>query len=146
MLKLILWPPNVKSRLIGKDPNVGKGWRQEEKGATEDEMAGWHNWLNGHEFEQTPGDSEGQGSLACCSPSGCKDSDMTERLNNMNARAEGWGTDKEDKGVSCSVPPLLLRHTIYRQQPAPSRSPLRGVLLGCWLNLHILPANLSFLG
>ena len=73
----ILWPPNVKSRLIGKDPDVGKDWGQEEKGATEDEMVAWHHWLNAHEFEQTQGDSEGQGSLACCSLWGHKKSDMT---------------------------------------------------------------------
>ena len=53
----ILWPPDTKSQLIGKDPGVGKDWRQEEKGITEDEMVGWHHWFNGHEFEQTPGDS-----------------------------------------------------------------------------------------
>ena len=97
---------------------------------TEDEVVGWHHRLNGHESERAPGDGEGQGSLACCGPSGCKESDMTEQLNNKNAREEGWGTDK-DKGVSCSIPPLLLRHTIYRQQPALSCSPLRGVHLGC---------------
>ena len=65
---LILWPPNVKSLLIGKGPDAGKDWRQKEKGATEDKMVGWHQWLNGYEFEQTQGDSEGQGSLMCCSP------------------------------------------------------------------------------
>ena len=54
---LILWPPDVKKWLIRKDPDSGKDWEQEEKGATEDEMVGWHHWLNGHEFEQTPGDS-----------------------------------------------------------------------------------------
>ena len=64
----ILWPPDAKSRLFGKDPDAGKDWKQEEKGVTEDEMVGWHQWLNGHEFEQTPGGSGGQGSLACCSP------------------------------------------------------------------------------
>ena len=79
---LILWPPDVKSWLIGKDPGAGKDWRQEEKGTTEDEMVGWHQWLYEHEFEQTPGDSEGQGSLACCSLWACKESDMTEELNN----------------------------------------------------------------
>ena len=63
----VLWPPDVKSRLTGKDPDAGKDWRQEEKGTTEDEMVGWHYWLNGHEFEQAPGNGEGQGSLACCS-------------------------------------------------------------------------------
>ena len=61
----IFWPPNGKSWLIGKDPDAGKHSRQEEKGATENEMVGWHHQLNGHEFEQTPGDSEGQGNLPC---------------------------------------------------------------------------------
>ena len=74
---LILWPPDVKSWFTGKDPDAGKDWRQEEKGGTEDEMVGWHHWLNGHEFEQAPGDSEGQRSLVCCSPWGRKESDMT---------------------------------------------------------------------
>ena len=77
----VLWPPDVKIWLIGKDPDAGKDWRQEEKGKTEDKMVGWHRWLSGHEFEQAPGDAEGQGSLACCSPWGCKESD-TEWLNN----------------------------------------------------------------
>ena len=70
--------------LIGKDPDAGKDRGQEEKGMTEDEMVGWHHWLSGHEFEQTLGDIEGQGSLACCSPWGRRESDMTERLNNNN--------------------------------------------------------------
>ena len=74
--------PDVKSWLTGKDPVAGKEWRWEEKGTTEDEMVGWHHWLNGHEFEQAPEDGEGQGSLACCSPWGCKEFDMTGRLNN----------------------------------------------------------------
>ena len=64
---LILWPPYVKSQFIGKDPDAVKDWGQEEKGTTEDEMVGWHHQLNGHEFEQAPGDGEGQGSLAGCS-------------------------------------------------------------------------------
>ena len=62
----ILWPPDAKSRLTGKDPDAGKDWGQEEKGTTEDEMVGWHHWLNGHESEWTPGDGEGPGSLVCC--------------------------------------------------------------------------------
>ena len=66
----ILWPPDPKSQLIGKDPDAGKDWRQEETRAKEDEMVGWHHWLDRHEFEQTPGDSEGQGRLTCCSPWG----------------------------------------------------------------------------
>ena len=62
----ILWPPDAKSRLIGKDPDAEKDGQQEEKGVTEDEMVEWHYWLNGHEFVQTLGDSEVQGSLLCC--------------------------------------------------------------------------------
>ena len=77
----ILWPPDAKSWLIGKDPEAGKDWGQEEKGTTEDEMVGWHYRLNGHEFEQALGYGEGQGSLVCCSPWGHKESDMTEQLN-----------------------------------------------------------------
>ena len=82
----IFWPPDVKSWLVKKkkkkDPDVGKDWRQEEKGTTEDETAGWHNQLDGHEFEQAPGYGEGQGSLACCNPCCHKESDTTEWLNN----------------------------------------------------------------
>ena len=84
MLKLKLQysgPPDVKSQLTGKDPDAGKDWGQEEKAVTEDKMVGWHHWLNGHEFEQTLGDSEGQGSLACCSSWGGKELDTTEWLN-----------------------------------------------------------------
>ena len=77
----ILWPPDVKNWLIGKDPDAGKHWRQEKKGMTEDEMVGWHHWLDRHEFEQAPGVGDGQGSLACCSPWGHKKLDMTEQLN-----------------------------------------------------------------
>ena len=73
----ILWPPVANSRLIGKDPDVGKDWEQKEKWATEVEMVGQHHQINGHEFEQTLGDSEGQGSLACCGPWDCKESAMT---------------------------------------------------------------------
>ena len=78
----ILWPPDGKSWLIWKDPDAGKDWGQEEKGMTEDEMVGWHHWLDGHEFEQALGGGDGQGSLVCCSPWGLKESNMTERLNN----------------------------------------------------------------
>ena len=77
----ILWPPDVKNWLVEKDPDAGKDWRQEEKGTTEDEMGGWHHWLDGHEFEWAPGVGGGQGSLACCSPWGHKESDMTEQMN-----------------------------------------------------------------
>ena len=77
----ILWPLGAKNWLTVKDPDAGKDWRQEKKGTTEDEMAGWHHRLDGHEFEGTPGDGDGQRSLMCCSPWGHKESDTTEQLN-----------------------------------------------------------------
>ena len=82
----IIWPPNAKSQLIGKDLDAGRDWGQEEKRVTVDEMVGRHHWLNGHEFEQTQGDSEEQGSLACCRHG------IAVRYN--------WGT-KEQQSVSC---------------------------------------------
>ena len=88
----ILWPPDAWNWLIGKDPDAGKDRRQEQKGTTEDEMVGWHHWLNGHEFEQALRVDDGQGSLACCSPWGHKESDMTQRLN--------W---TERKGNPCAL-------------------------------------------
>ena len=84
----ILWPPDAKKWLMWKYPDAGKDWRQEEKGMTEDEMVGWHHWLNGHEFEQAPGVGDGQGSLACCSPWGHKELDMTEQLNSTQLNSE----------------------------------------------------------
>ena len=114
----ILWPPNVNIWLIGKDPDAGKEWRLEEKGMTEDEMLGWHHRLNRHESEQTPGDSEGRGSLMCYSPWGHKESDTTELLNNNRAlnlmRSSGfaschflprWSWDKSliSFGISFSI-------------------------------------------
>ena len=78
----ILWPPDAKNWLIGKDPDDGKDWRQ--KGMTEDEMVGWHHPLYGHEFEEALGVGDGQGGLGCCSPWCHKGSDMTERLNWLN--------------------------------------------------------------
>ena len=77
----ILWPPHVKSWLIGKDSDAGRDWGQEEKVTTEDEMAGWHHWLDERESEWTPGVGDGQGGLACCDSWGRKESDMTEWLN-----------------------------------------------------------------
>ena len=77
----VLWPPHVKSWLIGKDSDAERDWGQEEKGTTEDELAGWHHWLDGCESEWTPGVGDGQEGLACCDSWGCKESDMTERLN-----------------------------------------------------------------
>ena len=109
MLKLklklpILWPLDANSQLIGKDPDAGKDWRQEEKGMAEDEMVGWHHRLNGHEFEQTPGDGEGQGSLLRSSPWGCRvRHDWVTELN--------WATLKKCNIVNYSNHPT---HQILR--------------------------------
>ena len=78
---LVLWPPHVKSWLTGKDSDAGRDWGQEEKGTTEDDMAGWHHGLDGRESEWTPGVGDGQGGLAWCDSWGRKESDTTERLN-----------------------------------------------------------------
>ena len=77
----VLWPPHAKNWLIGKDPDAGRDWGQEEKGMTEDEIARWHHWLDGRKSEWTPGVGHGQGGLACCDSWRCKESDTTERLN-----------------------------------------------------------------
>ena len=77
----VLWPTHAKSWLTGKDSDAGRDWRQEEKGTMEDEMAGWHHWLDGCESEWTPGVGYEQGGLACCDSWGHKESDKTERLN-----------------------------------------------------------------
>ena len=82
---------------IGKNPDSGKDWGQEEEGTTEDEIVGWYHWLSGHESEQTLGDGEGQGSLACCSPQGHKV--MTEKMNKRNSK-ETWCSTKKLKLLS----------------------------------------------
>ena len=99
----ILWQPDGKSQLIGKDPDAGKDWGQEKKGVTEDEKVGWYHWLNAHEFEQTPGDCEGRGSLTCCSSWGYKESDITEWLNNNNKLSfadKVWKAIQKNRGRS----------------------------------------------
>ena len=93
----VLWPPDVKSELIGKDPDAGKDWGQKKEGTTEDEMVGWHHWLSGHEFEQTPEDSEGQGSLVCCCSLDCKELNKTK-----------WTTKNKD-GTSGKEPACQCR-------------------------------------
>ena len=80
----IFWSPDVNNWFIEKDPDVGEDWRQKKKKGTENEMVGWYHRCDGHELEQTPGDGEGQGDLACCNPWGCKESDMSRRLKNNN--------------------------------------------------------------
>ena len=77
----ILWPPHEKSWLTGKEPDARRNWGQEKKGMAEDEMAGWHHWLDGYEFEWTPEVGDGQGGLACCNSWGRKELDTTEQLN-----------------------------------------------------------------
>ena len=87
----VLWPLHVKSWLTGKDSDAGRGWGQEEKGTTEDEMAGWHHWLNGLKFAWTPGVGDGQRGLTCCDSWGCKELDITEQLNwTETPHGGGW--------------------------------------------------------
>ena len=97
----ILWPLDVKSRLIWKDPDAGKDWGQEEKGATEDEMVGGHHQISRHEFEQTLGDSEGQGSLVCCSPWCCRET--RQRLNNNKSLSLGHSRGFDFFPVVCNA-------------------------------------------
>ena len=97
----ILWPPDAKNWLIGKDPDAGKDWRQEKR-TTEGEMVGWHHQLDGHEFEQAPGVGDGQGSLPCCTPWGHKELDTTERLN-----------CNELKFLYLSIKPFLFFHKAH---------------------------------
>ena len=126
----ILWPPDAKSWLIGKDPDAGKDWRREEKRMTEDEMAGWHHWLHGRESEWTPGVGDGQGGLACCDSWGRKESDSTEWLDwtglNWTERCPASGPlltllplsgpvifSESPSIVTLSAPiPVMLNHTI----------------------------------
>ena len=104
----ILWPPHAKSWLIRKDPDAGRDWGQEERGTTEDEMAGWHHRLNGREFEWTPGDGDGQGGLALCDSWGHKELDTTEQLNwtelntISNLFGEEWRNSSRKKRLSQS--------------------------------------------
>ena len=103
----VLWPPHAKSWLIGKDSDAVRDWGQEEKGTTEDEMAGWHHWLNGHESEWPLGVGDGQGVLACCDSWGHKESDTTERLN--------W-TERKCKSKSHRFYFVLIRIAISKQK------------------------------
>ena len=96
----VRWPPHAKSWLFGKDSDAGRDWGQEEKGTTEDEMAGWHHWRDGHESEWTPGVGDGQGGLACCDSWSRKEWDTTERLNwtELTTNNNKWAS------LSCSKP------------------------------------------
>ena len=112
----ILWPPDAKNWVIGKDPDAGKDWRQEEKGRTDDKMVGWHHQLNAHAFEQTPGDTEEQGSLMCCSPWGLKELDTTEQLNSKLLQTKQ----------------LYLHTILLRQEPIPLKFPQDTVSFTLW--------------
>ena len=107
-----LWAPDGKSWLIGKDPDAGKNWRQEEKGAAEDELVGWYHRLSGHEFEQALGGGEGQGSLACCSPWDCKESDTNELLSNNKGGPYLSRTDVLIKRGKLDIDVLTGRHQV----------------------------------
>ena len=112
----ILWPPDAKNWVIGKDPDAGKDWRQEEKGRADDKMVGWHHQLNAHAFEQTPGDTEEQGSLVCFSPWGLKELDTTEQLNSKLLQTKQ----------------LYLHTILLRQEPIPLKFPQNTVSFTLW--------------
>ena len=98
----VLWPPNVKSWLIGKDFNDGRDWGQEEKGTTEDEMAGWHHWLDERKSVWTPSVGDGQGGLECWDLWGCKESDTAERLNwTENVTGLPWWLNSKESNCQC---------------------------------------------
>ena len=107
----VLWLPHAKSWLIGKDSDAGRDWGQEEKGTTEDEMAGWHYWLDGHESEWTPVVGDGQGGLACCDSWGCKELDMTERLN--------WTELKKFREERCWLTKVTEQTRVYEERTRP---------------------------
>ena len=95
----VLWPPDVKNRLTGKDPDAGNVWRQREKRAAEDKMVQWHHRINGHEFEQTLGDSEGQGSLSCCRPRAPRVGNNLASNNSIREELPKW--KKMRKSTDC---------------------------------------------
>ena len=119
----VLWPPHEKSWLIGKDSDAGRDWGQEEKGTTEDEMAGWHHWLDGHESEWTPGVGDGQGGLAYCDSWGHKESDTTEQLNwtevkeaKLNLLLSYWVRGHEEREVKTQMRCLGESHVWESQE------------------------------
>ena len=114
---LILRTPDAKSWLTGKDPDAGRDWGQDEKGTAEDEMVGWHHWLNGHEFEWTPGVGDGQGGLVCCGSWGHKELDTTERLNWIETNKN---IKRNEKGSLTSVWEAILCR-IWKEYEGKSR-------------------------
>ena len=131
----ILWPPDAKNWLIVKDPDAGKDWRQEDKGMTEDEMVGWHHQLSGLEFEYTPGVGDGQKDLACCSPWGLKELEMTEWLN--------WTEPKDNligrwKQMSVKMRPSVFSQVFIFCVKAKSKRGWQGSLFNFCSSLHPL--------
>ena len=127
----ILWPPHAKSWLIGKDSDAGSDWEQEEKGMTEDEMAGWHHRLDGRESEWTPGVGDGRGGLACCDSWGRKESDTTEQLNWTELTFYFAFLYTPSCGsICCSTPPLLPGHNTQKAIDTPDTHILRPQLKG----------------
>ena len=131
----VLWPLHAKSWLIGKDSDAGRDGGQEEKGTTEDEMAGWHHWLNGHESEWTPGVGDGQGGLACCDSWGRKESDTTEQLNwteliiYKSVKLKCFKTGRKRKqnlGESLALPDHTVLQSLGSMTPVRRKSQSRG--------------------
>ena len=137
----ILWLPHEKSWLIGKDSDAGRDWGQEEKGMTEDEMAGWHHRLDGQEFGWTLGVGDGQGGLACCNSWGCKELDMTEWLK--------W-TELNWIDITLLLTKKLISRTLYVQHGSflhaliVNKCLLLIIFLWCTVNLHLLRRSFDF--
>ena len=128
----VVWPPDVKNQLIGKDPEAGKDWRQKEKGVTGNEMVGWHHQLKRQEPEKTMGDSEGQKILACCSSWGCKELDRTQQLNNIKCVSVQF---------SCSVMSDSLRPHGLQHARLPCPLPTPGHYSNSCPALLVMPSN-----
>ena len=126
----ILWPSDVKSWLIWKDPDAGKDWRWEEKGTTEDAIVGWHLRLNGHEFGWTPAVGNGQGVLACCSPWGYKELDVIERLNRTEScsssplKISQWSDRSPHLSSILDLSESLFSFQKHKVDPSPPPLPL----------------------
>ena len=127
----ILWARDAKNWLIGKEPDAGKGWRQKEKGMAENEMIEWHHQFSGHEFEQALGDGEGQGSLASCSPWGCKELDMTSnwRATQMLRKSYDFSPYSEDVVYYNDSSPNIWQSYSYRINDTLSFSNILGLMV-----------------